>query len=230
MADKPQPFDPLEPEQAAEDAPRRGKRLDAIDPAKKPGDSAEGSDKFGADGSRRFTPVRGAIRPTCPGAIWSPTRCWSNGSREQLASSRLFRARCRLRPRRQCRRCGRAGSQSHRFRLVPRAAEWARKRFPDSGITFCAADLFDPPPEWRGAFDLVHETYTLQALPATILSDARKALADFLKPGGRCWSSVARATRARRSTGRPGRSPARTSRRFPSAASCWKNWKTSRRG
>jgi hypothetical protein len=28
-------------------------------------------------------------------------------------------------------------------------------------VTWRAADLFAPPPDWRGAFDLVHELYTL---------------------------------------------------------------------
>ena len=35
------------------------------------------------------------------------------------------------------------------------------------------------------AFDLVHECYTLQALPNRLLPEAGGALASFLKPGGR---------------------------------------------
>ena len=49
------------------------------------------------------------------------------------------------------------------FDLSPRAIAWARPRFPQ--VEFMAADLFAPPPQWNGAFDLVHECYTLQALP-----------------------------------------------------------------
>ena len=52
-------------------------------------------------------------------------------------------------------------------------------------IDFVVADLFAAPSEWREAFDLVHETYTLQALPAQLLPEMRQALADFVKPGGR---------------------------------------------
>jgi hypothetical protein len=37
--------------------------------------------------------------------------------------------------------------------------------FPQSAVDYRVADLFDAPSEWRGAFDLVHELYTLQALP-----------------------------------------------------------------
>ncbi len=77
------------------------------------------------------------------------------------------------------------GASVTAFDLVFRATEWARSRFPDKGIAFRAADLFDPPPEWRGAFDFVHETYTLQALPAAIFDSAREAIASFVKPGGK---------------------------------------------
>lgn len=77
------------------------------------------------------------------------------------------------------------GAQVTAFDLVARAAEWARSRFPDLGIDFCAADLFAPPPQWRAKFDFVHETYTLQALPAEILAQAREAIAAMVRPGGR---------------------------------------------
>ncbi len=69
------------------------------------------------------------------------------------------------------------------FDLVPAAAQWAQSRFPV--LKFHAADLFDPPPDWRESFDLVNEIYTLQALPAELLPQAREALAGLLKRGGR---------------------------------------------
>ncbi len=78
-----------------------------------------------------------------------------------------------------------AGARVVAFDLVARATAWARERFPDSGIEFVAADLFDPPPQWRGGFDLVHECYTLQALPEALLPKAATALADFVAPRGR---------------------------------------------
>ncbi len=77
------------------------------------------------------------------------------------------------------------GADVTAFDLVLRAAEWARRRFPDLGVDFRAADLFDAPPEWRNAFDFVEETYTLQALPSESLARAQQAMAGFLKPGGR---------------------------------------------
>jgi SAM-dependent methyltransferase len=78
-----------------------------------------------------------------------------------------------------------AGAEVTAFDLVAGAVEWARSRFPQYRIAFRAADLFDLPPEWRGAFDLVHECYTLQALPEALLPRAARALAGLVAPGGR---------------------------------------------
>jgi SAM-dependent methyltransferase len=76
------------------------------------------------------------------------------------------------------------------FDLVPAAVDWARQRF--LAIDFRAADLFAAPDEWAQAFDFVNEIYTLQALPAEILPQARRAIANFVKPGGRLLA-IARA-------------------------------------
>ena len=65
------------------------------------------------------------------------------------------------------------------------AIEWASKRFADSAIKFRQADLFDLPDDLIGQFDLVHETYTLQALPDTIRLKLFKAIADLTAPDGR---------------------------------------------
>jgi 2-polyprenyl-3-methyl-5-hydroxy-6-metoxy-1,4-benzoquinol methylase len=78
----------------------------------------------------------------------------------------------------------RAGAHVVAFDLVERAVQWARERFPQSEVDYQTADLFDAPSEWRGAFDLVHELYTLQALPEALLPDAARALAAFVAPGG----------------------------------------------
>ena len=69
------------------------------------------------------------------------------------------------------------------FDLSRIAVIWAKKRFPT--LDFVAADLFAPPPEWTDAFDLVHECYTLQALPSGVREDAMSAIARFVAPGGR---------------------------------------------
>ena len=77
-----------------------------------------------------------------------------------------------------------AGFRVTAFDLSQTAVGWAAKRFPGLGIDWCVADLANPPPEFLGAFDLVNETYTLQALRPPIREAAIKALAGFVKPGG----------------------------------------------
>lgn len=68
------------------------------------------------------------------------------------------------------------------FDLSPRAVRWASSRFP--ALDFVAADLFAPPADWSGAFDLVHECYTLQALPDAPRAEAMRQIAQFVRPGG----------------------------------------------
>ncbi|MCP4937477.1 MAG: class I SAM-dependent methyltransferase [bacterium] len=65
------------------------------------------------------------------------------------------------------------------------AIEWAAKRFADGAVKFCQADLFDLPDDLIGQFDLVHETYTLQALPDAVRPKLFRAIADLVAPDGR---------------------------------------------
>ena len=46
------------------------------------------------------------------------------------------------------------------------------------------ADLFDLPESWQGAFDLVHECYTLQSIPPETLKESLPAVAGLVTPGG----------------------------------------------
>lgn len=77
-----------------------------------------------------------------------------------------------------------AGYQTTAFDLAADAIEWAKRRFPDSPVSYHQADLFDLPQEWLGAFDLVHECYTLQALPPQMVERTAAAIALLVKPGG----------------------------------------------
>lgn len=77
-----------------------------------------------------------------------------------------------------------AGCVTSAFDLAPSAVEWAQRRFPASRVEYRAADLFELPPEWRGAFTLAHECYTLQALPEEMIAPAAAAIAGALHPGG----------------------------------------------
>jgi SAM-dependent methyltransferase len=78
-----------------------------------------------------------------------------------------------------------AGLATTAFDLSAQAVAWARERFPGSPVAYRSADLLDAPGEWRGAFDLVLEIYTLQALPAATRARAFAPLAGFVAPGGR---------------------------------------------
>ena len=64
------------------------------------------------------------------------------------------------------------------------AVRWAEQRFNGRGITFAQTDLFDLPDEWAGTFDLVHETYNLQAMPQDRVDGAISGIARLVKPGG----------------------------------------------
>jgi SAM-dependent methyltransferase len=71
------------------------------------------------------------------------------------------------------------------FDVSKTAIEWCRQRFPDSSVDYQVADLFEPPQEWLGAFDLVLEVYIVQALPPEMRQATVEAVAAFVAPGGR---------------------------------------------
>lgn len=77
-----------------------------------------------------------------------------------------------------------AGYKVTAFDISQTAVQWASERSEDPGISFRQADLFDLPKRWHGAFDLVHETYNLQAMPHTRVDEAIRAIAELVRPGG----------------------------------------------
>ncbi|WP_417667983.1 class I SAM-dependent methyltransferase [Roseibium sp.] len=79
---------------------------------------------------------------------------------------------------------GAAGYHTTAFDLADEAISWAQRRFENSGVDYVVGDLFDPPADWLGTFDLVHECYTLQALKDPMRSRAISVLGEFLAPGG----------------------------------------------
>ena len=70
------------------------------------------------------------------------------------------------------------------FDLAPTGIAWCRRRFPYSAVDYRVADLFALPAEWRGAFDLVVEVYTLQVLPPEPRPAALAAIAGCVAEGG----------------------------------------------
>ena len=74
--------------------------------------------------------------------------------------------------------------QTTAFDISESAIAWSRRRFPRSPVLYVVADLFAAPAEWRAAFDLVPESYTLQVLPPDLRADAIRCIASFVAPGG----------------------------------------------
>ena len=60
----------------------------------------------------------------------------------------------------------------------------ARARFPDSTVHYVAANLLDPPTDWRAAFDLVVESLTVQSMPASVRDEATVQVGRMVAPGG----------------------------------------------
>lgn len=71
------------------------------------------------------------------------------------------------------------------FDVSETAVRIARDRNPGSPVRYVVADLLDPPGEWRGAFDLVVEIYTVQSMPESTHARAAEQVAGLVAPGGR---------------------------------------------
>lgn len=77
------------------------------------------------------------------------------------------------------------GYETLAFDIAPTAVAQARRRFPESTVEYTVGDLLDLPPAWLGAFDLVVEVYTVQALPRSLRAAATANVARLVAPGGR---------------------------------------------
>ncbi len=78
-----------------------------------------------------------------------------------------------------------AGFDTTAFDFSGNAITWAQQRFPETKVNYKVADLFDMPRDWLSAFNLVHETYTIQALQGNMRRKAIRAIASLVAPRGR---------------------------------------------
>ena len=70
------------------------------------------------------------------------------------------------------------------FDISPTAIRNAKRRHPESTVSYVVADLLDPPNDWHGAFDLVAESITVQSLPRRLRKEATAAVSAMVAPGG----------------------------------------------
>lgn len=87
----------------------------------------------------------------------------------------------------------RLGFATTGFDVAPSAVEEARRRHPGSPVDYRVVDLLDMPHDLVGAFDLVVEIFTLQALPDPPRPDAARAAVSLVRPGGRLLAIAFRA-------------------------------------
>jgi SAM-dependent methyltransferase len=57
------------------------------------------------------------------------------------------------------------GFRTTGFDFAPTAIAGARRKYPASEVDYLVADVLDLPREWRGRFDLVVESLTVQSMP-----------------------------------------------------------------
>jgi SAM-dependent methyltransferase len=76
------------------------------------------------------------------------------------------------------------GFETTGFDISPHAIGVARERFADRGVDFRVADLLGLPTEWLGAFDLVVEIFTVQAVPDPPRTEMIEAIRGLVAPGG----------------------------------------------
>ncbi|MBC8126963.1 MAG: methyltransferase domain-containing protein [Gloeobacteraceae cyanobacterium ES-bin-144] len=68
--------------------------------------------------------------------------------------------------------------------IAPTGIAEARAQYPEIAERFVVGDLFEPPAEMRGAFDVVLEHTCMSALPPELRADYRRGVDLTLRPGG----------------------------------------------
>lgn len=76
------------------------------------------------------------------------------------------------------------GFRTTAFDFAPTAIAGAKRKHPDTQVTYLVADVLDLPPEWRGRFDLVVESLTVQSMPPEQHAVATRNIARLVAPHG----------------------------------------------
>lgn len=174
-------LDPASPEFAERRAAAR-KKLDALDPAMQDGAIADPLRREWFESVYRLAEKDPARVPWANLKPHPLTRAWTLGQARGLTSLKVLDVGCGLGDNAEC--LAEAGAEVVAFDLVAEAISWAKQRFPASKVDYQVAELFTLPPKWQGAFGLVHECYTLQALSVALVPKALGIMAQLLAPGG----------------------------------------------
>jgi SAM-dependent methyltransferase len=76
------------------------------------------------------------------------------------------------------------GFRTTGFDFAPTAIAGARRKHPDTQVTYVVADVLDLPREWQGRFDLVVESLTVQSMPPEQHTVAARNIAGLVAPRG----------------------------------------------
>ena len=76
------------------------------------------------------------------------------------------------------------GFRTTGFDFAPTAIAGARRKHPDTQVTYLVADVLGPPREWQGRFDLVVESLTVQSMPPEQHTVAARNIAGLVAPQG----------------------------------------------
>jgi SAM-dependent methyltransferase len=76
------------------------------------------------------------------------------------------------------------GFRTTAFDFSPAAIAAARRKHPDTQVTYLVADVLDLPREWQGRFDLVIESLTVQSMPPEQHTVAARNIAGLVAPQG----------------------------------------------
>jgi SAM-dependent methyltransferase len=68
--------------------------------------------------------------------------------------------------------------------IAPTGIAEARARYPQIAERFLHGDLFAPPAEWHGTFDVILEHTCMSALPPRLRGEYRMGIDRLLRPGG----------------------------------------------
>ena len=76
------------------------------------------------------------------------------------------------------------GYRTTGFDFSPTAVAAARRQHPDTEVTYVVADVLHLPGRWKGSFDLVVESLTVQSMPPDQHRVAAQNITALVAPGG----------------------------------------------